>query len=337
MPTPHPTQPGPLVLITLVTAFSLAPPPPAKAQDRADEFENLQVLPEDISRDELNEVMLGNLLGLGLRRLQGEGCLFCHVGDMEQPRDTWDYASDDKLTKRKARVMMDMVNHINGQHLAQLEERIDSTFRVTCYTCHAGRTDPRPLPTILLAAYDAGGIDSAKTHYRSLRARYLNSDAYDFRVGVLAGVAARLGNRGALDDAVAMTALNVDVYPNQASAKRIWVLAVLERAVNVDGVEAALTELDRMEPDLEEDVASPGLLDGLGWRLFRQDRKAEAIAVLRRNLEKFPEEYVPNESVAFALFDGGDRASAYRILEEWLVDHPDHDRARRLLINLRSR
>ena len=55
--------------------------------------ENLQVLPHDISEDALSESMLENLRGLGLRRRQNEGCLHCHVGDMEQPSDSRDSAS----------------------------------------------------------------------------------------------------------------------------------------------------------------------------------------------------------------------------------------------------
>ena len=108
------------VLLAGVFLFS----PPVAAQDATQIFENLRVLPVDISRPELNAIMLGNLRGLGLRRLQGQGCLYCHVGNMEQPRESWNYASDDKLAKRKARVMMAMVSDINSQHLSQLEERL---------------------------------------------------------------------------------------------------------------------------------------------------------------------------------------------------------------------
>ena len=99
-----------------------------RAQDTSQVYENLQVLPGDISEDALNEVMLGNLRGLGLPRLEGRGCLFCHVGDMDRPRGEWDYASDEKLTKRKARVMMAMVREINGEHLPQLKARLDSSL-----------------------------------------------------------------------------------------------------------------------------------------------------------------------------------------------------------------
>ena len=309
---------------------------PVFAQDRDAEFENLKVLPPDISRDDLGEIMLDNLRGLGLRRLAGEGCLFCHVGDMEQPRDSWDYASDDKPTKRKARVMMAMVQAINQDHLTNLETRIDSNHRVTCYTCHAGRTDPRPLVTVLWESYEAGGIDSAQSHYRVLRGRYFGGDAYDFRVGALSGLATGMADRGAFDDAIAMAALNVEVFPNEAAAKRVWVRYRFERTINASGVDAALNELDRMEPELAEGVVSPSILDVVGWRLFRRDRKPEATAILSHNLEKFPEEYIPNESMAFILNERGDKEPALRILERWLEKHPTHDRARNLLINLRG-
>ena len=327
--------PGRVALGTLTLVLCCAPI--VHAQDTSRVYDNLQVLPSDISEDALNRIMLGNLRGLGLPRLEGRGCLFCHVGDMDRPRDEWDYASDEKLTKRKARVMMAMVREINGEHLPQLEARIDSSLAVTCYTCHTGRTDPRPLPAVLLSAHAAGGMDSVETRYRALRRRYFGGDAYDFRVGVLANLAGSLAGRGAFDDAVAMAALNVDVYPDDATAKRSWVQLVLARTLYTDGVDAALAELEGMEPTLGSGVVTPGLLDGLGWGLFRQGRQEDAITLFRWNLAKFPDEYVPNESVAFALWDTGEEASALEILEGWLSRHPDHDRARRLLINLRGR
>lgn len=322
------------LLPAVVAAGALASP--VVGQDNTERFENLQVLPQDISRDELNEFMLENLLGLGLPRLQGEGCLFCHVGSMEQPRAQWDYASDDRPMKRKARVMMAMVQAINGEHLSRLTSRIDTSLSVSCYTCHAGRTDPRPLPGVILSAYEAGGIDSAEARYRTLRARYFGRDSYDFRVGVLGGIAVELADRGALDDAIALAAVERDVYPDSATAARAWMRLRLERTIDADGMDAAFAELDAMEAHLGSEVMTPGLLDGLAWRLFRRERQAEAVAIVRRNLARFPDEYIPNESMAFILRATGDQAGAERILERWLERHPDHERARRLLINMRG-
>ena len=321
----------------LVAAALLAGPEVAAARVQDDEsFENLQVLPEDITRRELNRWMLGNLRGLGLPRRQNQGCLFCHVGDMERPVDTWDFASDEKTTKQKARVMMAMVADINERHLSQLPERLDASLRVTCYTCHAGRTDPRPLPAVLMAAYEAGGVDSAITRYHTLRERYFGADAYDFRVRTLSGLATQLANRGAYDDALAVAATNTEVYPNEPVARLTGILIGLERILQEGGVAAALAEFDRVKVGEYAAMVSPGLLDGLGWRLSRRDRHPDAIEVFRKNLAEFPDEYIPNESLADALSMAGDRDTAIRMFEEWLERHPDHAMARRRLTNLRG-
>ena len=109
-------------------------------------YKNLEVLPPDISKEMLNSIMLENLRGLGLRRRGNEGCLFCHVGNMETPRQEWDYVSDAKPMKEKGRVMLAMVDAINKKYLGSLNDRLDPSLKVSCMTCHAGRTDPRPLP-----------------------------------------------------------------------------------------------------------------------------------------------------------------------------------------------
>ena len=315
-----------IVVLTVTAEVAYAQPP----------YENLQVLPKDITRSQLNEVMLGNLRGLGLPRLAGEGCLYCHVGDLERPRTEWDYASDAKPMKEKARVMLAMVAAINDDYLGALDNRLDEGFTVTCATCHAGRTDPRPLPSVLWAAYESGGIDSATTRYRELRERYFGSDAYDFRVSVLPAIAMRMANSGTIDDAITLAALNVEANPGAASAEAAWAVFRMERTIDAAGVDAALAELTRMESEISPEAMAPGLLDGLGWRLWRSERQPQAIAIIEANYARFPDEYVPNESLAFVLSDQGEQERAEAILQRWLEKHPDHDRARQLLINLRG-
>jgi len=298
------------------------------------EYENLQVLPQDVSQDELSRAMLENLRGLGLPRRQSEGCLHCHVGDMERPSDNWDWASDAKPAKVKARAMMVMVNEINREHLAKLEARVDPAVTVRCYTCHAGRTDPRALEDVLRAAYREGGIDNAVTRYRELRERYFGGDAYDFRVGVLAGVAFELAGSGAFDDAIALATLNADVNPSVPDARRIWMQLRLARTAQQSGIEGALAAFDQMRAS---EGVEPALLDGLGWRLYRQDQQEEALAVFRHNHQQFPDEYIPNESLADALWLQGERETAIQMFEAWLELHPDHAMAQRRLATLRSR
>jgi len=209
--------------VVLALAFSapISPTAGLGAQETPTEplFENLRALPEDISDAELSEWMLANLRGLGLPRLGGRGCLHCHVGDMDRSRDEWDYASDEKREKRIARRMMAMVRDINESHLAGLGGA-DGALEVTCYTCHAGRLDPRPLPDVLIAAYEEGGIDGLLARYETLRDRYYAGDAYDFRLGVLSGVANGLARRGAFDDALAVSERNEAAYPDGPRAHR---------------------------------------------------------------------------------------------------------------------
>lgn len=312
----------PIVGVLVLAAFSVA---------SAQEYENLRVLPQDVSQDELSQAMLENLRGLGLPRRQNEGCLHCHVGDMERPSDTWDWASDAKPEKVKARAMMVMVNEINREHLARLESRIDPPVTVTCYTCHAGRTDPRSLEDLLRVAYRDGGIDSAVTRYRELHGRYYGGDAYDFRVGVLAGMAFELAGNGAFDDAVALAKLNADVNPSVPAARRIWMQLRLARTAQQSGIEEALAEFDQMR------ASDPELLDGLGWGLYRQGQQEGALAVFRHNQQQFPDDYIPNESLADALWDQGERETAIQMFEAWLELHPDHAMAQRRLETLKSR
>jgi hypothetical protein len=101
---------------------------------------NLKVLSRDTSAAELKRVMDGYGTQLGV------SCGYCHV---ENPQtQQLDYASDDNPAKQTARLMITMLNDINGKYLAQLgEDRY--AVRVTCGNCHQGHADP--------PAFDADG------------------------------------------------------------------------------------------------------------------------------------------------------------------------------------
>lgn len=303
---------------------------PLAGQDAG--YENLHVLDPDVTREDLNAAMIRNLRGLGLPRRQNEGCLFCHVGSMDRPASTWDFASDRKATKRKAREMMAMVEDIN-RRLGGLEARVAPDLEVTCYTCHAGRTDPRPIEDVLVEAYDAGGADAVVARYRELRERYFGADAYDFRVGVLSGIAQRLATRGAYDDALRVSALNEEVFPDDASAPMVSASLRVQQALREEDVDAALAEFERLRAARPEAVGW-SVLDGIGWGYYRADLKDVAYRLFRKNLETFPDVYVPHESLADALWFDGRRDEAIAGFEAWLEHHPDHVMARRRLATL---
>jgi len=98
----------------IVLAFLAALALPLRAQI-PEKFENLKVLPADITRPQLLQVMRGFALGLGVR------CQFCHVGEEGAPLSTFDFKSDEKPTKQTARIMLRMVHDINGSYLTQLD------------------------------------------------------------------------------------------------------------------------------------------------------------------------------------------------------------------------
>ena len=80
-----------------------------------DHFTNLTVLPKTISKDDLLKVMRNFTDGLGVR------CDFCHVEEKDQSTRKFDFSSDDKDNKKIARVMLKMVNNINGDYLSQIK------------------------------------------------------------------------------------------------------------------------------------------------------------------------------------------------------------------------
>src|SRR5207237_8221771 len=104
-----------------------------------DSFTKLKVLRHTIGKEELLDTMRSFALGLGVR------CTYCHVGREGAPLDSVKFASDDKRAKRAARVMMDMVKHINEEHLADVPERPEPHVVVRCETCHRGGARPRLL------------------------------------------------------------------------------------------------------------------------------------------------------------------------------------------------
>jgi photosynthetic reaction center cytochrome c subunit len=298
---------------------------------------NLQVLPQDISREELGQIMVQNLQGLGLPRLGGKGCLFCHEGDMSVPRDEWDFASDAKPTKGKARAMMEMTKVINKVHLKKLHNRIDRSFKVSCMTCHLGRTDPRPLPDRLINTYEEGGVEALTQQFEELREKYLGSQAYDFRSGSLTDVAVTLVGQNKMSDAIAVAQLNVDTLPEDQSAWVTLLLLEMDTRVDAGGIEAAIAYMDSMESQAAAGSVGPSLLNSLAWRLIRSERAELGFEVIEANFERNPGVYVPLESKVFMLRQRDKTEDAIALLEGWLAEHPDHDRAKNLLVNLRRK
>jgi hypothetical protein len=308
---------------------------PQAAEEPAPEYKNLKVLPKDISRADLDQIMLDNLSGLGLRRRSGEGCLFCHAGSMDVPRAEWDYASDEKPMKQKSRVMMAMVQEINQGHLAKLSSRSAPEVEVTCYTCHAARTNPMPLQARLLAEYEGNGVDGVKELYRSLRSRYHEADAYDFRVSTLIGVADQLFANDAIEAAAEIHRLNIEFHDGDRAHGGLILLRMLQ-AFDTDGVDAMVKRYQALKSEHPATAFTPLLIGGLGWHLFRTDRKVAGFRLFELSFAEYPESYWSIENLAWGSQGSGDHDRAIELAEDWLATNPDHEMGQRLLSELRG-
>ena len=172
--------------------------------------QNLQVLPSDISPDDLQIKMRDIALGLGVR------CETCHVGDRNKPMGTgFDFASDDKRLKRQARLMLEMVNDINGEYVPLLNE-IEPSDRVSvrCVTCHRGRLRPKLIQDEVEQTMLADGIDKAIERYRRLKKRFYGRHSYDFGETTLPMYAQRLTKDGEyVAEAIKLVRLNIESFP----------------------------------------------------------------------------------------------------------------------------
>ncbi len=142
--------------------------------------ENLKILPEKITPQQLRATMKEFSMALGLR------CNNCHVGEPGKPLTTYDFASDDKKLKNKARVMLNMVKNINSVQLLKLDE-IEKNARVNvqCVTCHRGQRKPELIQSVLADALVKDGVNGVLDKYTKLRGKYYGSHTFDFSENVL--------------------------------------------------------------------------------------------------------------------------------------------------------
>jgi len=118
-----------IVLFVSAQAFAQNTFPPAS-------FKNLQVLPKDSPARVVVGTMKGFANNLGVR------CQFCHVGKEGMPLEQFDFVSDEIAQKKTARIMMRLTEDINKQLDAAVPRQAGAEARVTCITCHRGKSTP---------------------------------------------------------------------------------------------------------------------------------------------------------------------------------------------------
>ena len=196
--------------IAVMTMVAWPSPAPAQVFDNP---KNLQVLPEDTDPGTLRNTMRSFAMGLGLR------CTSCHMGEEGQDLSTYDFASDEKALKKKARGMLKMINEINNTHLAQYG---DERVRVQCITCHRGVSKPRQIGDELALAAVDGGADGLRSRYAELRERYYGSHSYDFTEFTISEVARSRAIAGNMDEAAALLDQMLEDNPESFSGHFIY-------------------------------------------------------------------------------------------------------------------
>ncbi len=320
-----------MVLLTLTFAVATLAPSDGRAQWPPDSLTNLKVLREDIGVRELVGIMAGFTRALGVR------CQFCHVGEEGMPLAEFDFPNDEKVTKRKAREMLRMVKTINGDYLAGLEERSDPPFEVRCATCHRGVQKPRPLADILTLAYDEDGLGAVVQKYTELRDRYYGRASYDFGAVTLTNVAGAVDERGSLDDAVEILALNLKHNPDSNFAQRMFASRSIEQAYRNAGIEAGNARFTELRDRFGKPAFTEWDVNTLGYRLLGSGKTAEAIEVFKRYVELHPESFNAYDSLGEAYMVHGDTDLATRNYEKSLELNPNNTNAVEKLEELKTR
>jgi predicted Zn-dependent protease len=235
--------------LALTSALAIAQPPAQTPQARAGgppPPSNLQVLPKDISREQLLTTMQAFTSALGVQ------CNYCHVQEGRGGRN--DMAADEKPTKKAAREMMLLARDINTKLPAAVSKSADATTRVGCATCHRGVAIPKQITDIMTDAAASGGATAGLAKFKELREKYYGGQSYDFSEAAMITMAQRANTAGKFDDALAYLQANIEYYPKSArtysamaqmkNAKgdKAGAIQALEKAVELDPNNAQLKQ-----------------------------------------------------------------------------------------------
>ena len=316
--------------LTILLIASFFATTPLKAQFPPDSLTNLQVLPEDIGVRELIGVMRGFASALGVR------CQYCHVGEAGQPLSQFDFASDEKETKEKARIMFSMLRHINGEHLGDLPTRHSPEITVGCETCHRGQPTPIMTRDSLRFAYHNGGADALESTYRELRERYFGSHTHDFRWFILRNLANEMVANGNFADAGQIMELNLEFFPDDSRVRSAYALRGVEAAMTLEGPAAGRASFEASLTQFSPDVFSANGLNSMGYRLLGASKTLEAIEIFKINVQLHPNSSNVFDSLGEGYMINGDTELAIVNYEKSLELNPQNDNAVAMLGQLKS-
>ena len=101
---------------------------------KPDKLVNIQVLPKDLTPDQVMSLMREWNEALNV------DCVFCHRGQVGKPWSTYDFTDDSKARHETTRLMVTSTNELN-EEFKDLGE-MDQPTKVTCATCHRRSRHP---------------------------------------------------------------------------------------------------------------------------------------------------------------------------------------------------
>ncbi len=205
-----------------------------------DEYENLKVLRKEIAKGELIGVMREMASALGQR------CAYCHVGP--DNLQGMDFATDEKATKKAARLMMRMVHDINEGYVRKVVSDRPAIAEVTCATCHRRMEVPRLIKDVIAETIASDSVAAALKQYGELRDEYYGSAAYDFSEIPLNTVAEGLASSGKLDQAVTVIEANLAFHPDKPWT-HISLAGIHAKRGDRDAAIASYEEALKLDPD----------------------------------------------------------------------------------------
>jgi len=202
---------------------------------------NLQFFPKEFTAQQILPVMQNFNAALGVN------CGYCHVFDgppATNPKN--DFASDDKQTKKTARVMLAMAREVNMKLQSELGKPAAELTNVQCVTCHRGVAIPKQLVTLVMETAGKEGVNKALAQYNDLRKQYYGAQAYDFSDATLFNAATQSLAANKPDDAIAFAQTNLAYHANSARSYQVMsqafqrkndkdkAIQALEKAVELD-------------------------------------------------------------------------------------------------------
>jgi hypothetical protein len=230
-----------LTIVLVTTALSAQGRGGGAAEGLPPAPHNLQFFPKETTAAQIVPIMRNFNAALGVN------CTYCHNSEPPADRPGNDFASDEKQTKKTARVMLNMVRQVNMTLQSQLGKPAGELTNVQCVTCHRGVAIPKQLTALLTETATKDGLPAAVKQYQDLRKQYYGTQAYDFSEGTLVTVAqqALMNNKPA--DALAFAQANIAYNPNSARSYQIESQAY-QRQNQKDAAIGALQKAIQLDP-----------------------------------------------------------------------------------------